>query len=54
MSKKERLDLSKIAENTINFFNTANIVFENQQSHVTYMLTRSNHPHTKQPIKQRR
>ena len=28
MSKKERLDLSKIAENTINFFNTANIVFE--------------------------
>ena len=28
MSKKERLDLSKIAENTINFFNTANVVFE--------------------------
>ena len=28
MSKKERLDLSKITQNTINFFNTANIVFE--------------------------
>ena len=28
MSKKEKLDLSRIAENTINFFNTANIVFE--------------------------
>jgi two-component system nitrogen regulation sensor histidine kinase NtrY len=28
MSKKENVDLSKIAENTINFFNTTNIVFE--------------------------
>ena len=28
MTKKEKLDLSKIAENTINFFNIANIVFE--------------------------
>ena len=28
MSKKERLDLSTIAKNTINFFKTANIVFE--------------------------
>ena len=28
MSKKEKLDISKIAENTINFFNTTNIVFE--------------------------
>ena len=28
MTKKEKLDLSKIAENTINFFNIANIIFE--------------------------
>ena len=28
MSKKERLDLSKITQNTINFFNSANILFE--------------------------
>ena len=40
MSKKEKLDLSKIAENTINFLTQQILCLKNQQNHVTFMLTK--------------